>query len=284
MTDVGCLPWMWRHCSRERTDEESFAPFIHSFVSKSVPDGSNNLEAVKEFAESCGIPIASLSEELAEPSFMRGRSFFGYVGDQFDVVAGSYQNMQWWIDKQGLHFGPALDQWDLLRPDYDSLKDLEAQPRGVAFERFLDLMFSYFKLTPRRSFSLVGEQIDGSFQLGGMTFIVEAKWHKEKIGATEFRSFAGIVQSRSQWTRGLYVSYSGFTSVGLEAFQKGLPTPIICLDGDELEEILSRKFDLSQVLSLKMRAAGEENRAHVRLDELTRKYSRFSRSSLFDLP
>jgi hypothetical protein len=44
-------------------------------VSKSVPVGSNNLEAVKEFAEPCGIPIASLSEELTEPSFMRGRRF-----------------------------------------------------------------------------------------------------------------------------------------------------------------------------------------------------------------
>jgi len=89
----GCLPWMWGHCSRERTDEEALAPFIQSFVSKSVQEGSNNLLAVKGFAESCGIPIASLSDQLAEPSFIRPRMFFGYVGDQFDAVAGNYPNM-----------------------------------------------------------------------------------------------------------------------------------------------------------------------------------------------
>jgi len=145
-------------------------------------------------------------------------------------------------------------------------------------------MFSYFGLAPRGSISLVGEQIDGSFQLGGLTLLVEAKWHKEKIGAAELRSFALDVQSKSQWTRGLYVSYPGFTDVGLEAFRTGLATPIICLDGEEIEEVLGRKLELSEVLSLKMRAAGEENRAHVRLDELTRKYSQFNRPSLFDLP
>jgi hypothetical protein len=284
MSEVGCLPWMWGHCSRERTDEEALAPFLQSFVSQTMPSGSNNREAVEQLAQSCGMPTASLSEELMRPSFLRGRTFFGYVGDEFDKIAGEYQNMQWWIDGQGLNFGPTLDLWDLIRPHYESLKELDPRPRGFEFERFLDRMFGYFKLSPRGSFRLTGEQIDGGFQLAGMTFLVEAKWQQEKIGVTELRAFAGDVQSKSQWTRGLFVSYAGFTNEGLTAFQRGLPTPIICLDGGELEQIIAHKLDFSEVLSLKMRAAGEENRAHVRLDELMTKYSNFGRSSLFYFP
>jgi hypothetical protein len=52
----------------------------------------------------------------------------------------------------------------------DSLMGLHTimppQQRGFAFERILNDLFELFQLAPRRSFRLVGEQIDGSFQLG----------------------------------------------------------------------------------------------------------------------
>ena len=53
---------------------------------------------------------------------------------------------------------------------------LAPNPRGFAFERFLDELFTAFKLAPRRSFRLVGEQIDGSFHLASETYLLEAKW------------------------------------------------------------------------------------------------------------
>jgi hypothetical protein len=69
------------------------------------------------------------------------------------------------------------------RKAYESLSlllkevmQLAPNPRGFAFERFLDELFTAFKLAPRRSFRLVGEQIDGSFHLASETYLLEAKW------------------------------------------------------------------------------------------------------------
>jgi hypothetical protein len=263
---------MWSWCSRERTDEAALNRLLDSFISLTMPAASNHRATVEQIAINCGIPIEFLSEKLESPAFIRGRTYFGFAGDKFDEIAGSYDSIQWWITDKGLNFGPAVDRWDLLRLQYEALKDLDPHPRGYAFEGFLDTMFGYFELAPRKSFRLDGEQIDGSFQFHTQTFLVEAKWQKDKIDAAKLRSFALKVTSKSQWTRGLYISDSGFTDVGLEAFQSGYATPIICLDGGELDEILSKKLALTEVLSLKMRAAGETNRAYVQIDELLHMY------------
>ena len=42
----------------------------------------------------------------------------------------------------------------------------QPQKRGFEFERFLNAMFAAYGLSPRSSFRLVGEQIDGSFTTG----------------------------------------------------------------------------------------------------------------------
>jgi hypothetical protein len=141
-------------------------------------------------------------------------------------------------------------------------------PRGFAFERFLDDAFSSFSLAPRKSFRLVGEQIDGSFHLGHETYLVEAKWQDAQIGNRELQAFAGTVRTKSSWSRGLYVSYSGFTEDGLTAFGRGDATRLICLDGLELWQIFEHRLDLSEVLSLKARRAAETGRAHVPVRDL----------------
>jgi Restriction endonuclease len=272
MSAMKCLPELWSRCSFERTDEAALNRLLNSFVSFTMPATSNNLATVHKIVENCSIPVESLSEELANPAFIRGRPYFGFAGDKFDEIANNYASMQWWITEKGLNFGPAVDRWDLLKRQYEALKGLKPHPRGYAFESFLETLFLYFGLAPRKSFRLTGEQIDGSFQLQTLTFLVEAKWQQEKVDAAGLRSFALKIGSKSQWTRGLYISDSGFTDVGLQAFQSGFPTPLICLDGGEIEQILNDKFDFPELLLVKMRATGETNRAHIRIDELLRTY------------
>src|SRR5579872_812559 len=70
---------------------------------------------------------------------------------------------------------------------------LAPSPRGFAFERLLNEIFSVFDLAPRKSFRLVGEQIDGSFHLASETNLVEAKWQDPQIGNRELQAFAGSV-------------------------------------------------------------------------------------------
>lgn len=145
---------------------------------------------------------------------------------------------------------------------------LDPQVRGLRFEGFLNELFAGFGLAPRGAFRLVGEQIDGSFRLNGQTYLVEAKWHGPQIGFADLMTFSGKVSGKASWSRGLFVSNSGFTADGLEAFSRGRQTNLICADGLDLYEVLSRKVSLIEVLEAKERRAAETNRAFVAVRDL----------------
>ncbi len=145
---------------------------------------------------------------------------------------------------------------------------LDPQARGLRFEGFLNDLFAGFGLAPRGAFRLVGEQIDGSFKLQGQTYLVEAKWHGPKIGFADLMTFSGKVAGKASWSRGLFVSNSGFTADGLEAFSRGRQTNLICADGLDLYEVLSRKMSLIDVLEEKARRAAETNRAFIAVRDL----------------
>ena len=143
---------------------------------------------------------------------------------------------------------------------------LEPQPRGYAFEKFLKEMFDAYGLSARASFRLVGEQIDGSFVSGGDTYLLEAKWTNALVDAATLRAFNAKVEDKARWSRGLLLSYSGFSSDGLTAFGRG--NSVICIDGLDLHDVLSRQLDLAAVLAEKARRAAETGRPFVRVDDL----------------
>jgi len=63
-----------------------------------------------------------------------------------------------------------------LQDEFKRISQLSPQERGYAFEKFLGELFAFYGLAPRGSFRLVGEQIDGSFQIGTDVYLLEAKW------------------------------------------------------------------------------------------------------------
>lgn len=143
---------------------------------------------------------------------------------------------------------------------------LEPQPRGYAFERFLKDMFDGYGLSARASFRLVGEQIDGSFVSGGDVYLLEAKWTNNLVGTATLRAFNAKVEDKARWSRGLLISYSGFSSAGLIAFGSG--KSVICMDGRDLHEVLSRRLDFAAVLAMKARWAAETGQPFVSVDDL----------------
>jgi len=155
-----------------------------------------------------------------------------------------------------------------LEKELTELANLSPQERGYRFEKFLGQLFEVFGMAPRSAFRLVGEQIDGSFQFQGDTYLVEAKWHNAPLGLEALLVFSGKVEGKAEWSRGLLISYSGFTQDGLEAFARGRRTNIICMDSVDLYYILHGKLDLRVVLERKVRYAAETNQAHVSVKEL----------------
>lgn len=148
------------------------------------------------------------------------------------------------------------------------ISKLAPQERGLRFEGFLNELFAAHDLAPHKAFRIVGEQIDGSFRLDGQTYLVEAKWHAPQIGFADLMTFSGKVGGKASWSRGLFVSNSGFTADGLEAFARGRQTNLICADGLDLYEVMTGGMSLIDVLRAKDRRAAETNRAFVAVREL----------------
>ena len=155
---------------------------------------------------------------------------------------------------------PVLER---LKKDLVEMTSHSPQQRGFRFEKFLGEVFEAFDLVPRSAFRLVGEQIDGSLQFQGETYLVEGKWQNNQIGQEDLLTFSGKVGGKAQWSRGLFISYSSFTSTGLDAFARGRPTNIICMDGFDFHCTLEGKLDLRAVLERKARRAAETNEAYV---------------------
>lgn len=143
---------------------------------------------------------------------------------------------------------------------------LEPVPRGYAFEKFLKEVFDENGMEGRAPFRVVGEQIDGSFEMSGETYLLEAKWTSKKIDAADLRSFNAKVEDKAAWSRGLFISDSGFTEEGLIAFGKG--KRLVCMDGLDICEMLQQKLSLQEVLSKKVRRAAETGKPFVRLRDL----------------
>lgn len=153
-----------------------------------------------------------------------------------------------------------------LRNDLIALAQLAPQARGYAFETLLRELFNFFGLQAREPFRLKGEQIDGSFVLQGETYLIEAKWQAAQTGVADLHTFHGKLEQKAAWTRGLFVSNSGFTEEGLFAFGKG--KRVICMDGLDLSDMLSRELPLNHVLENKVRRAAETGLPFARVRDL----------------
>jgi hypothetical protein len=150
-----------------------------------------------------------------------------------------------------------------LLAELHQLASLEPRPRGYVFAKFLQQYFWLSKLAPRDAFRLRGEEIDGSFLLQAETYLLEATWRNQRVGEEELNAFAGKVHGKASWSRGLHISYAGYTADGLDGFSRGKRTSIICMDGLCLHDTLASNLDLARVIERKVRRAAETNEAFV---------------------
>jgi len=143
---------------------------------------------------------------------------------------------------------------------------LPAQKRGYEFEKFLKELFDAYDLSARASFRLIGEQIDGSFIVHNDTYLLEAKWQNSPTGVADLHTFEGKLGEKASWSRGLFVSSSGFSADGLQAFGRGKRT--ICMDGFDISEMLRQRLSFVKVIDAKVRRAAETGCPYVSVHDL----------------
>jgi hypothetical protein len=124
----------------------------------------------------------------------------------------------------------------------------DRQSAGYALEKLLNDLFRLFDLSPKESFRVVGEQIDGSFYFEKEVYLLEARWTKDQIQPKDLYVFGAKVAGKSQFTRGVFVAINGYSADSSEAITKGKTPNFVMLDGSHLFRVLAAQIALPDVL------------------------------------
>ncbi|MBP6740091.1 MAG: hypothetical protein KA146_08865 [Leptospiraceae bacterium] len=151
----------------------------------------------------------------------------------------------------------SIDFDEIKRKLYSVTLIEKPNERGFEFEKFLNYFFEQFRLYPRPSYKIIGEQIDGSFSFNNCTYLVEAKWKKEIIGIDDLRIFSDKIISKSAFTRGLFISFSNFNDYIFQRYNNN-HARFILMTVQELFILAERKMDFKELLIKKIRVLEEE--------------------------
>jgi hypothetical protein len=142
---------------------------------------------------------------------------------------------------------------------------------GLALERVLNELFALFALAPRGSFRVVGEQIDGSFDLHREIYLLEAKWLQKQVSEAALLAFRGKIEGKSAATRGVFVSLSGVSAEAKVAITRGKQPNFFIMDGYDLSMILDGQIALDDFLYQRQRILAEEGEVYVPFPELSKR-------------
>lgn len=144
----------------------------------------------------------------------------------------------------------------------------DRQSAGLELEKLLNHLFALFDLSPERPFRIEGEQIDGSFVLDGQIYLIEAKWHKDALDIKELYTFRTKVDTKSKFTRGLFLSINGFTEPAQRAIIQGQAPNFIMMDGAHLFRVLENNIRLDELLRRLIRICSERGRPYCPIQDL----------------
>lgn len=130
------------------------------------------------------------------------------------------------------------------------------QERGRQLESFLYDLFGLFDLNPKWRFRIVGEQIDGAFELDGTQYILEARWRDKPADKADLDVFEGKVRAKLENTLGLFLSINGFSEEALRA-KAGTQAAIILMTGEDMMAVLEERISLPELLRRKKRFAAQ---------------------------
>jgi hypothetical protein len=176
-------------------------------------------------------------------------------------------------------FSAVEDSSALLQPSQklarlrDDFLQLAAQSdrakAGFALERLLNELFGLFQLHPRQPFRVVGEQIDGSFELDNQIYLLELKWEKGPLPEAPLLVFRGKIEGKSTFTRGVFLALNDISADAKDAVTRGKSPSFFVMNGHDLMMILSDAISLPDYLRKRVRLLAEEGRVCVPFGNLS---------------
>ena len=139
---------------------------------------------------------------------------------------------------------------------------------GLALEQLLNRLFEIFELQARKPFRVVGEQIDGSFELDGQIYLLESKWEKDPLPEADLLVFRGKIEGKSTFTRGVFIALNDISSPARDAITRGKAPSFFVMNGHDLMMILSEAIGLTDFLRRRVRLLAEAGCIYVPFSEL----------------
>jgi hypothetical protein len=97
---------LWERFDSVRTEETRGDPrLLLNHISLSIPALDTHRDILEKIASHSQVPITihSLADVLSQRKSPRGKTIFGFVGDEIGKIAAQYDDMRWWISKKGLN-------------------------------------------------------------------------------------------------------------------------------------------------------------------------------------
>ncbi|WP_211216197.1 restriction endonuclease [Longispora albida] len=125
--------------------------------------------------------------------------------------------------------------------EYGRLRRLEGhtpQSRGMRFNDLLAQMLRCYGHPAQSSLRAAGE-IDVAFTVGGVRYVLEAKWEQQKADTGHIAKLQKRVRQRLAGTFGVFVSMSGYSSEALADLAHGERLELLLLDSQHVEAMLA---------------------------------------------
>lgn len=156
-----------------------------------------------------------------------------------------------------------------LKDDFLALAvEPDRNAAGLALEKLLNELFEVFGLKPRQPFRVIGEQIDGSFELQGQVYLMESKWEKNALPEADLLVFRGKIEGKSTFTRGVFIALNDISAPARDAITRGKAPSFFVMNGHDLMMILSETIGLTDFLRKRVRLLAEEGCVCVPFSEL----------------
>jgi hypothetical protein len=167
-------------------------------------------------------------------------------------IASQYHEQQLQQHRRSQALAQLKDEFFLLAVLSDRNK------AGLALEQLLNQLFDLFQLHPRQPFRIVGEQIDGSFELDGQIYLLEAKWEKQPLPEADLLIFRGKIEGKSTFTRGVFIALNDVSLPARDSITRGKAPSFFVMNGHDLMMILSEAVSLTDFLRKRVRLLAEE--------------------------
>ncbi|SOD17709.1 restriction endonuclease [Pedobacter xixiisoli] len=133
-----------------------------------------------------------------------------------------------------------IEKFELLK-QIDEVKDLAIKrQRGLQFEELINDIFEDETTLLKRGYHSNdnrSEQVDGAVEIWNRVLLVEVKWVKSNLAASELFSFIGKIENKFQGTLGIFISRTKLSENFISALNRGRRQNVIVIHGDDIDLI-----------------------------------------------